>query len=215
MKKFASLIFTAALLLCLCSCQKNESGSADSGIFSGVISKIDGGKEEKTTTTTMPSEEASHLAEEIENGRFDSFDSYNKEEKEKIKEYVEKDGYTLEYNEDGSGTLSNEEGKWLIGKGWVRNDYTRGIPEIDFGEITMSTESVESGKDCYVFLVKKATPDNAQQYIKKLIAAGFKDTGESQLNADSGMVAFSGKDDSGRVIAAAYSSFGFTVKIFL
>ena len=219
MKKFAFLIFAAVLLLCLSSCQKSEnnaeSGGENGGFFSDVISKIGGDKKEKTTTTTMPAEEASHLAEKIENGRFDSFDSYNEEEKEKIKEYVEKDGYTLKYNKDGSGTLSNEEGEWFIGRGWVENDYTRGVPPIDFGTITMSSEYNENGENYYIFLIKNSTVAVAEEYVGKLAAAGFKDTGESQIDADAGVVVFCGKDDSGRLIEAAYSPYGFTVKIFL
>ena len=163
----------------------------------------------------MPEEEASHVASKIEDGRFGDFSAYNDEEKEKIKEYVEKDGYTLEYNDDGSGTLSNEEGSWYVGKGWVDNEYTKGVPPIDFGTITMSSEAEESGGKFYIFLIRDATAYTANEYAEKVKAAGFADTGESECCPDAGVVSYAGVNSSGKRVEIAYSSYGFTVKIFI
>ena len=218
MKRIFALIASALLLLSLCACSvikdkdgKADSGKSDGGVFSNIKSgKIFG----KTTTTTMPAEEASHLASKIENGRFDNFDNYSDEEKEKIKEYVEQDGYTLEYNEDGSGTLSNEEGSWFVGKGWVDNEYTDSVPPIDFGTITMSSELEENGESFYIFLIKNTNASTAYEYTEKLKAAGFTENAEGESNVDLGVVTYCASDSSGKRVEAAYSSYGFTLKIY-
>ena len=217
MKKIIALAASAVLLLSLCSCTviRNEDGKADSeksdgGVFSNIIS---GKIFEKTTTTTMPAEEASHIAQKIENGRFDTFDGYSDEDKEKIREYAAQDGYTLEYNEDGSGTLSNEEGSWFVGKGWVDNEYTDSVPPIDFGTITMSSVLEDSGRSYYIFLIKNTSASAALDYTEKLKAAGFTEDVESQTDVDAGIVTYCASDSSGKRVEAAYSSYGFTVKI--
>ena len=218
MKKLTAVALCAALLLCFCACSggKDENGKADGGKDDGgVFSNIISGKIfEKTTTTTMPAEEASHLAQKIESGRFDSFDGYSDEEKEKIKNFVEQDGYTLEYNEDGSGTLSNEEGSWFVGKGWVDNEYTASVPPVDFGTVTMSSEYEEKGESYYIFLVKETSAATVQEYTEKLKAAGFTEDVESQSDVDAGIVTFCASNSGGKRVEAAYSSYGFTLKIF-
>lgn len=218
MKKLTAIALCVALLLSLCACSggKDENGKADSGKDDGgVFSNIISGKIfEKTTTTTMPAEEASHVAQKIEHGRFDSFDGYSDEEKEKIKDFVEQDGYTLEYNEDGSGTLSNEEGSWFVGKGWVDNEYTASVPPVNFGTVTMSSEYEEKGESYYIFLVKETSAATVQEYTEKLKAAGFTEDVESQSDVDAGIVTFCASNSGGKRVEAAYSSYGFTLKIF-
>ena len=144
-----------------------------------------------------------------------SNNNYNEEEKEKIKEYVEKDGYTLEYNKDGSGTLSNEEGSWYIGKGWVENEYTKNVPPIDFGTITMSSEMEEKDEKYYIFLIRDSSPMDASDYVEALKNAGFNETGHNESSVEAGVVTFTGENNNGQHIELAYSSYGFTVKILL
>lgn len=218
-KKTLAVISAMVLLLSLCACKRtgteseNTDTKEDKGFFSGIFSSDK--KEAETTTTTIPAEEASHLAKKIENGRFGSFDDYGEEDKQKIKEYAEKDGYTLEYNEDGSGTLSNEEGTWFVGKGWVDNEYTDGVPPIDFGKITMSSECEENEKKYYIFLVKETSADRAKEYADSVKAAGFEEIGESVTDLDAGIVTFTGENESGKHIEIAYSGNGLTVKILM
>lgn len=220
MKKIISALLVLAVLFSFSACGKKSTGETEKndkdsgGAFSGLIS-ADKDKKEKTTTTTMPEEDVSHIAKKIEDGRFDNFSSYNEKEKEKIKEYVEKDGYTLEYNPDGSGTLSNEEGSWFVGKGWADNEYTKGVPVIDFGTVTMSSEMEEGNGKYYIFLIRDASVYKVKEYVDAVSAAGFSDDGSSVLDIDSGVISFSGENDSGKRIEIAYSSYGFTVKIIL
>ncbi len=217
MKKIIAVLSVLAVLLCCSSCKKgcaDKPSGADEkkdSIFSGIFSD----KKETTTTTTMPEEEASHLADKIEKGRFDSFDEYSDDEKEKIKEYVEKDGYSLEYNSDGSGTLSNEEGSWFVGKGWVDNEYTKGMPAVDFGTVTMSSEMDEGGEKYYIFLIRDTTAYKVQEYVEALKNAGFAEIGENESSPDLGIVTFIGENSDGHHVEAAYSGNGFTLKIVL
>lgn len=220
MKRIAALFTAFLMMLCLCSCRKDTSSENDKkedskGFFSSILPSDKKNKEDKTTTTTMTPEKASHVAEKIEDGHFESFSEYNEEEKEKIKEYVEKDGYTLEYNKDGSGTLSNEEGSWYIGKGWVENEYTKNVPPIDFGTITMSSEMEEKDEKYYIFLIRDSSPMDASDYVAALKKAGFKEIGHSESNVEAGIVTFTGENNNGQHIELAYSSYGFTVKIML
>lgn len=218
MKRIIALLSAAAMVLSLCSCgkvaeSKDDKSSESGGFLSGIISSGKKKSDEETTTAKTP-EDLSHAADKIEKGRFDSFDGYSDEEKQKIKEYAEKDGYTLEYNEDGSGTLSNEEGSWYVGKGWTDSEYTEGVPPIDFGTITMSSEMEESEGKYYIFLVRDVSSARVKEYVESLEAAGFKDTGDSVIDTDSGIISFTGENDAKRV-EAAYSSNGFTFKIVL
>lgn len=218
MKKIISALLALSVLFCFASCGKKDDSKKEKdeggGFLSGILPDKED-KKEKTTTTTMPEEEASHVASKIEDGRLDSFSSYNEEEKAKIKEYVEKDGYSLEYNSDGSGTLSNEEGSWYVGKGWVDNEYTEGVPPIDFGKITMSSEMEENDGKYYIFLIREASVYTANEYVEKVKAAGFADTGGSVCDVDSGIISYTGDDGNGKRVEIAYSSYGFTVKIFI
>lgn len=215
MKKFTAIIMIISVILCLTSCGKKSAQSDENG-KNGLFEKASSETADKTSavSTTMPQEEVSHVAKKLEKGRLGSFDSYSEEEKAEIKKQVEKDGYTLEYNEDGSGTLSNEEGTWFVGKGWVDNEYTVDVPPIDFGTVTMSSEYEEGGESCYIFLVRNVTAVRAQEYVDSLKAAGFSEVGENESNPDLGVVTFAGERSDGRHIEAAYSLNGFTVKIY-
>lgn len=221
MKKIIAVLSVIAVILCFSSCKKgggdNLSGKDEKkdSVHSGIFSDKKDKEKETTTTTTMPEEKVSHIADKIEKGRFDSFDGYSDEEKQKIKEQVEKDGYTLEYNSDGSGTLSNEEGSWFVGKGWVDNEYTKGMPAVDFGTVTMSSEMDEGGEKYYIFLIRDTTAYKVQEYVEALKKAGFSETGKSESNPDAGVVTFIGENGNGQHVEAAYSANGFTLKIVL
>lgn len=202
MKKTLAMISAALVILSFASCKK----SADTQSTTAADASV---------TTTMPSEKASHLAKKIEDGHFDSFDGYNDEEKEKIKESIEKDGFTLEYNDDGSATVSNEEVTYFVGKGWVDNEYTKDVPPIDFGTITKSSEYDEEEEKFYIFLINDASAVNAQEYVDRLKDAGFKETGENESDVASGIVTFTGENEDGKRVEVACSPYGFTVKIVL
>ncbi len=206
------------MLFCFCSCGRivvsKDGKEKKDGFFAGIFSSDRKKSDEETTAVKTP-EDLSHAADKIEKGRFDSFSGYSEEEKRKIKEYAAEDGYTLEYNDDGSGTLSNEEGSWLVGRGWVENEYTEGVPPLDFGKITMSSEMEEESEKFYIFLIRDASSLKAQEYVESLEAAGFKDTGSSVSDVDAGIISFIGENEDGKRIETAYSSNGFTVKIII
>lgn len=201
MKKIMAVVLLTVALLCLFACKKSNGDSGETTTT--------------TTTTTILEEEASHIAQKLEKGGIDSFDKFSEEDKKAIKEYAEKDGYTLEYNDDGSATISNEEGQWFVGKGWVDNEYTEGVPPLDFGTITKSSELNEGEEKSYYFLVKETSADKTIEYVDSLIAAGFAETGEGERNADAGIVTFVGENESGKHIEIAYTSNGLTMKILL
>lgn len=164
-------------------------------------------------TTTLSEQRIDHIAKSIQEGQIGSFDDYNEEDKQRIKKAVEDNGYTLEYNEDGSGTLSNEEGSWFIAKGWVDNEYTKGIPKLDFGTITMSAEDSDKDGSFYIFLIRSANVKDVSDYVKKLEKSGFTSKGEKVEDLEAGIVNFIAENNSGKCVEIGYSSNGFTYKI--
>ncbi len=221
MKKIIAILLSLMLLLSLSSCKvaensKKEPQGEKKESHSGILSGFFNGKEKETTTTTttMPAEEVSHVADKLVHGRLDSFASYSDKEKQQIKQQVEKDGYSLEINDDGSGTLSNEEGSWYVGKGWYDNDYAMDVPPIDFGSITMSGESEENDGKFYIYLIRNATVYQAADYVEKLKSAGFAEDVESDINTDAGVVSYSASNKDGKKVVLGYSQYGFTMKIY-
>ncbi len=212
MKKLLSLLLLLILpviSISLSSCKVNDKKP--------VTSKTDPSGGEVTVTeesTTLSSQRAENVARQIENGRFDNFKNYSDEDKALIKESVEKDGYTLEYNGDGTATLSNEEGSWFIGTGWTDNEYTKGLPAPDFGTVTMAAEDEEKGKAFYMFLIKNATAQQAADYVKKLEDAGFEPTQEKVVDVENSVIMFYGRNSGGKSIELGYTSKGLTVKIY-
>ncbi|MGN1480047.1 MAG: hypothetical protein ACI4XH_09780, partial [Acutalibacteraceae bacterium] len=163
MKKIAAAVLPALMVLALCSCSDKADGgdtTANTTASSGTSYS-----DETTEITTLAQQKIDHIAESIEKGRFSSFDGYSEQEKEQIKQAVENDGYTLEYNSDGSGTLSNDEGSWFVGKGWVDNEFTQGLPAPDFGTVTMSAQDKDDSGDFYIFLLREVTSQEAADYV--------------------------------------------------
>lgn len=212
MKKIAAAVLSIMFVFALGACSgKSDSGdtAADTTAGSGTSYS-----DETSENTTLSQQRIEHIAESIEKGRFDSFDSYSDEEKEKIKQAVEKDGYTLEYNPDGSGTLSNDEGSWFIGKGWVDNEFTKGVPAPSFGTVTMSAQDKDDGGDFYIFLLREVTAQEAADYVAELEKAGFSNADSKQIDVDAGVVMFVASNGAGKVVSVGYSSNGFTLKIY-
>ncbi len=205
---------TVAFLLALCLLTfVGCSGDLSDG---EKASSVDG---ETTTSTTVadatiPSQRIEHIAEKLEKGMLENFDGYSDEEKEQIKEAVEKDGYTLEFNDDGSGKLSNEEGEWTVAAGWVDNEYTRGVPEMDFAVITMSMEDSDNGGDYYMFLIRQADFLEVENYVETLCQVGFDNIETKVINQDVETIVFEAENKDGKGIELGYSSNGFTIKIY-
>ncbi len=202
MKKIFILLLTLSLLV-LCGCNNSVEEKPT---------------ENKTTTTntgktTIPPSRIEHIANKLEQGMIESFDGYSAEEKEQIKQAVEKDGYTLEFKEDGSGVLSNEEGAWTVAKGWVENEFTKGVPAVDFGMVTMSFSDTDSKGDYYMFLIRQASYSEVENYVEKLKLAGFTDIQSEANNKDGNIIVFEAYNADGKFIALGYSSNGFTVQI--
>ncbi len=205
MKKLL-VLFMVAVLLFLCACDDETTK-----------------QEEKTSTTTtttttaasttIPSQRVEHIAQKLENGMLENLNEYNEEEKEQIKQAVEKDGYTLEFKEDGSGVLSNEEGEWTVAAGWVENEYTQGVPKVDFGAVTMSVEDEDDDGKYYMFLIRQAKFKEVENYIEQLELAGFNDIADKVLNEAGKMIVFNAKNPSGKLVSIGYSSNGFTIKL--
>lgn len=201
-------IFVLLLILCmlvLCSC----SGETDNGEKSTSPST-------STTTaqsTTVPPQRIEHIAQKLEKGMIESFDGYSDEEKEQIKKAVEEDGYSLEFKDDGSGILSNEEGEWTVAKGWVENEYTMGVPEVDFGMVTMSFDDEDSQGKYYMFLIRQASFPEVENYIQKLEQAGFDNITDKVINEDGSMIVFNASNDDGKLVSVGYSANGFTLKL--
>ena len=159
MKKIAAAVLSVMLVFSLGACSgKSDGGDTAVNTTAGSGTSY---SDETSESTTLSQQKIEHIAESIEKGRFDTFDSYSDDEKEKIKQAVESDGYTLEYNPDGSGTLSNDEGSWFIGKGWVDNEFTQGVPAPDFGTVTMSAQDKDDNGDFYIFLLREVTAQEA------------------------------------------------------
>ncbi len=196
MKKIVLLI-TVSLLLLLWGCNKNP-GEQQSGT---------------TTTTTDSHQKIQQAAEKVKNGNLGSFSEYSDEELEEIVSAVAKDGYSLEIKDDGSGILSNEEGEWIVGKGWVENEYTKGVPEIDFGEITMSVEDEDSQGKYYMFLIRSASFLEAENYVETLCQRGFDNIQDKVINQKGNMIVFNAQNDQGKKVSLGYSSNGFTLKL--
>ncbi|MBQ7596624.1 MAG: hypothetical protein IJU45_08175 [Clostridia bacterium] len=204
------LLLLTAISILLSSCKVSGNNEADT-------SKTDSQSGTSAVTeesTTLSPQSAKGVARQIENGRFDNFNNYSDEDKALIKESVEKDGYTLEYNSDGTATLSNEEGSWFIGTGWADNEYTKGLPAPDFGTVTMSAEDEEKGKSFYIFLIKNATARQAADYVEKLEDSGFESTQEKTVDIDNNVVVFYGKNSNGKIVELGYTHNGLTIKIY-
>lgn len=204
------LLILPAISVLLASCKVSK--ISDPGSSTAAPSSQSASSGEKSTT--LSSQRAQRVANDIEKGRFDNFDSYSDEEKEIIKKSVEDDGYTLEYNPDGSATLSNEEGSWFIGTGWTENEYTKGIPKPDFGTVTMSAEDEDGGEKFYIFLIKNASAEQVADYTGKLKEAGYTPSPESVIDIENGIISFDGKNSAGRSISIGYTvRTGMTVKL--
>lgn len=204
MKKSGIILLTLLFAVSFASCNKNETDSENKTSESST----------SAGSTTIPAERVSHIAQSIEKGHFESFDGYSDEEKEKIKKAVEADGYTLEYNEDGSGTLSNEEVTCIIGRGWVENEFTKGLPTIDFGKITKSVQDKDEKGEFYMFLVQSVNAQEAAAYVDNLKKIGFAANGEDISDIASGVVIFEGTNAQKKTVSLALSPNGFTLKIY-
>ena len=212
MKKIAAAVLSVMLVFALGACSgKSNGGDTAVNTTAGLGTSY---SDETSESTTLSQQKIEHIAESIEKGRFDTFDSYSDEEKEKIKQAVEKDGYTLEYNPDGSGTLSNDEGSWFIGKGWVDNEFTQGVPAPDFGTVTMSAQDKDDDGDFYIFLLREVTAQEASDYVAELEKAGFTDADSKQIDVDAGAVMFDASNGVGKYVSVGFSSNGFTLKIY-
>ncbi len=207
MKKLFVLIL-AFSLLCLCGCVKNANNDET------ATSKTTETTTASTASTTIHPQRIEHIAKKLEQGMIESFDGYSDEEKEQIKKAVEDDGYTLEYKSDGSAVLSNEEGEWTVAKGWVENEFTKGVPSVDFGMVTMSFSDVNSdGNEYYMFLIRQASYSQAKNYVEKLKAAGFTKVQSEANNEEGNIIVFEAYNADGKFIAVGFSSNGFTVQI--
>lgn len=208
MKKILLLLIACAMLL-FCACDEDAP-------------KVEEDQTKSTSQSSAPSEESTtvapqrieHIAEKLEKGMLENLDEYNEEEKEQIKSAVEKDGYTLEFNDDGSGVLSNEEGEWTVAAGWVENEYTEGIPVIDFGTVTMSMEDEDSKGKYYMFLIRQANFLEVENYVETLGQIGFTDVISKVVNQSANAVVFEAQNSNGKRIELGYSSNGFTFKIY-
>ncbi len=203
-KVWLFLIVTSLLLLCACGDNSSEETPAD---------KINTSSSVTPETTTLP-QKIEHIAQKLENGMLDNLDEYSDDEKEQIKQAVENDGYTLEYNADGSGTLSNEEGEWTVGAGWVRNEYTDSVPEIDFADVTMSLEDKDSGGEYYMFLIRQANFLEVENYVETLEQCGFNKVETKTVIQEGNTVVFEAENAQGKRVELGYSSLGFTLKIY-
>ena len=165
------------------------------------------------TTTAIPEQRVEHVAESVEKGLISDFGQFSDADKKKIKEKIEEDGYTFEYNSDGSATLGNEEVTVVVGRGWEDNEYTKGIPEYTDGDITMGSNGSDSDGDFCIFLVRNSSAKEAIEYVGKLEEAGFKDDNK-EMSAEAAVVSFEGKNSEGRQVSVGYSSYGFTIKAY-
>lgn len=206
MKKIGLVLIACALLL-LCACQDNS--AKEKNTSSNAVSTSSATKE----TTTLP-KKIEHIADKLEKGMLDNLDEYSDDEREQIKQAVENDGYTLEFNADGSGTLSNEEGEWTVGAGWVKNEYTDGVPEIDFANITMSMEDSDSKGNHYMFLIRQANFLEVENYVETLEQCGFNKVDTKTVVQESNTVVFEAENAQGKRLELGYSSLGFTLKIY-
>lgn len=212
MKKLTALLFSVLLLMSFAACQKGETNGDSSKTSAANGSDVSSSAQQKTT---VPEQRIDHIAQSIEQGQFEGFDRYTDGDKEKIKKAVEKDGYSLVYNDDGSGTLSNDEGSWFVGKGWVNNKFTDGLPKPEFGVITMSAQDKDDSGDFYIFLIRKASVKEVTDYVDKLETLGFKAQGEKVESIENGAVVFNAENEQGKKVEIAYSSNGFTYKIYV
>lgn len=208
MKKILLLLVTAAVLL-LCACNEDSSLKNENSTQSSAESSSSAEQ-----STTVPPQRIEHIAEKLESGMLENLDEYSDEEKQQIKEAVEQDGYTLEFNDDGSGVLSNEEGEWTVAAGWVENEYTEGIPVIDFGAVTMSLEDNDSKGDYYMFLIRQASFLEVENYVETLGQVGFDDVESKVVNQDGNAVVFVAQNSAGKRVELGYSSNGFTLKLY-
>lgn len=203
MKKVWLVILVLVLFL-LCSCEGNNTQQTTSKADSSSATQ---------QTTTVP-QKIEHVAQKLENGMLDNLDEYSDDEKDQIKQAVENDGYTLEFNPDGSGTLSNEEGEWTVGAGWVRNEYTETVPEIDFANITMSLEDKDSDGEYYMFLIRQANFLEVENYVETLEQCGFNKVETKTVIQESNTVVFEAENAQGKRVELGYSSLGFTLKLY-
>ena len=210
MKRIAVLPILLMLAVFFTACQKETTDATSSEPNSSESSTLS-----EQDKTTVPQQRINHIAESIEQGQFESFDRYTDTDKEKIKKAVEDDGYTLVYNKDGSGTLSNDEGSWYVGKGWVSNKFTDGLPKPEFGVITMSAQDKDENGEFYIFLIRKASVKEVADYVDKLEQLGFKAEGEKVESIENGAVVFNAKNADGKKVEIAYSSNGFTYRIYV
>ncbi|MBQ8227625.1 MAG: hypothetical protein IJZ88_01285 [Clostridia bacterium] len=208
MKKILLLLVTCAMLM-LCACDEDTSQEKENSTKSSSQNITS-----SESSTTVPSQRIEHIAEKLENGMLENLDEYSDEEKEKIKDAVEKDGYSLEFKDDGSGILSNEEGEWTVAAGWVENEYTEGIPVVDFGNVTMSLEDTDSKGDYYMFLIRQANFLEVENYVETLGQIGFNDVESKVVNQDGNAIVFVAENNNGKRVELGYSSNGFTFKIY-
>lgn len=206
MKK-ALLILSVVLLASLCACNKDSKPDSHS------LPQTTTAATQTKPATTLP-QRIEHIAQKLKEGRLESFDGYSDEEKEQIKQAVENDGYTLEFNADGSGSLSNEEGEWTVAAGWVKNEYTEGVPEVDFANVTMSFEGNDSKGDYYMLFMRQASYLEVENYVETLCQAGFDKIETKALNQEGQMIVFEAENKLGKRIEIGYSSNGFSMELY-
>ena len=116
--------------------------------------------------------------------------------KQQIISDLAKDGYEASYGTDGSVTIVDPDGTWVvkdadggegqIGGDWPDNEFTKLIPKPDFELFAANTET-----DSFSVAFMSATIEQIKDYAAKVKAAGFNINEEVEVHEAMGMVIYS------------------------
>lgn len=160
MKRISAFIIAVLLLFSLCSCKSNVEQTIPENTETGEYTEM------------------RRVALAIENKTFTGkFDKYTAEQKEEISSYLKRTKYNITYKDDGSAEIEHRGKKWLIGIGWVQNEFTEGIPEPKLGDFAQVTPDPRGDGKAIFFLIKATGSENFEQYVKRLNEAGFETVG--------------------------------------
>ena len=200
MKKLLAVILAFCAVFSLCACKSKNS---------------DGQKSVTTADTSTRSYEDVRLhsvADEIATGLFTgNLKDFTEEEKKMIESYLSEMDFKIKFQSDGSAILSRENDVWTVGKGWVKNSYTKDVPEQTLGTVTMSMENKSDGQPSFIFMIKSNSDKDAfEKYKQTLIDAGFKSIGGAVYEGDE---VFEGIKDNKKHIRISLSGKGYVFKI--
>ncbi len=214
MKRLVSLILVFALMLALAACGGSSGAPNTPPASNAPLSREDAPLQREDTSASGSGSDASGSvsfdSEALQEGKLPTdiiFSAQDEQYKQDLINDGKENGYEVSFGEDGSTTLTyedgssmkqNPDGSWVIaeesgeqasfGGSWPDNEYTKLIPKPEFG--ILGTEE-EDGEFTVAF--SNVSADDMKAYAEKVKAKGFDKDIDVQDQSVMGMTIYAFK----------------------